>query len=267
MNLLRSVLHMAWMVVTIIPMATFMMLLAPFSSSRFLYGIGVSWLHLAVGGGRIILGIRNRVQGQENLPEGQAVLLVKHQSTWDTFAMPLFVPRQLAYVFKRELLRIPFFGWGLARVDMIYIDRNRRAEAFSKLVQQGKRLIEQGRWVIIFPEGTRVGRGQRGVYRVGGARLAVECGVPVIPVAITSARCWPPKAFIKRPGVVDISIGKPIASVGRRPDELTREAERWIEAEMLRLDPQAYPDLTAAGPHPGLPPQGEGEKNNLPPAQ
>ncbi|MDR0273779.1 MAG: 1-acyl-sn-glycerol-3-phosphate acyltransferase [Burkholderiaceae bacterium] len=249
MNLLRSLLHMLWMSVTIIPMALLMMLLAPFASSRFLYGIGVSWLRLAVGGGRVLLGISNRVQGLENLPpeeDGPAVLLVKHQSTWDTFVMPLFVRRQLAYVLKRELLRIPFFGWALARVDMIHIDRNRRAEAFSKLVHQGARMVRQGRWVIIFPEGTRVPRGQRGVYRIGGARLAVECGAPVIPVAITSARCWPPKAFIKCPGVVDISIGKPIASVDRKPNELMREAENWIEAEMLRLDPDAYPGGQAA---------------------
>jgi len=245
MNLLRSLLHMLWMAVTIIPLALLMMLLAPLASSRFLYGIGVTWLRLAVGGGRVILGIRNRAHGLENLPPkedgGPAVLLVKHQSTWDTFVIPLLVPRQLAYVFKRELLRIPFFGWGLARVAMIHIDRSRPAEAFTRLVQQGRRLMEQGRWVIIFPEGTRVGRGKRGVYRLGGARLAIECGAPVVPVAITSARCWPPKAFIKRPGVVDISIGKPIPSVGRKPDELMREAERWIEAEMLRLDPDAYP--------------------------
>jgi len=248
MNLLRSVLHMAWMVVTIIPLALLMMLLAPFASSRFLYGIGVTWLRLAVSGGRVLLGIRNRVQGLENLPPedgAPAVLLVKHQSAWDTFVMPLFVRRQLAYVFKRELLRIPFFGWGLARVAMIHIDRSRRAEAFNTLVQQGKVLMQQGRWVIIFPEGTRIPRGQRGVYRIGGARLAVECGAPVVPVAIASARCWPPRAFIKYPGVVDISIGKPIPSVGRKPDELMREVESWIEAEMLRLDPEGYPDGVA----------------------
>jgi 1-acyl-sn-glycerol-3-phosphate acyltransferase len=244
MNFLRSLLHMLWMAVTLVPWAVLMLAASPFVSGLRLYRIGVAWLRLAVGGGRVLLGIRYRVQGLENLPDGAsgpAVLLVKHQSTWETFVMPLIVPHQLAYVFKRELLFIPFFGWALARVDAIHINRSRRVEAFSRLVQQGQRLTQQGRWVIIFPEGTRMPRGQRGVYRSGGARLAIGCGVPVVPVAVTSARCWPRRAFVKRPGVIDVSIGKPIVSVGRKADELMREAENWIEAEMLRLDPEAYP--------------------------
>ena len=110
------------------------------------------------------------------------------------------------------------------------------------MVSQGRRLLAQGVWVIMFPEGTRIPRGERGVYRSGGTRLAIECGVPVIPVAVTSAKCWPRKAFVKRPGIVDISIGPAISGVGRKPDELMREVEEWIETEMLRLDPEAYPD-------------------------
>jgi 1-acyl-sn-glycerol-3-phosphate acyltransferase len=103
-------------------------------------------------------------------------------------------------------------------------------------------LLAQGIWIIMFPEGTRIARGQKGVYKTGGTRLAVETGAPVIPVAVTSARCWPRKAFIKRPGVVDVSIGKPIPSAGREPEELMREVEQWIESEMRRLDPEAYTD-------------------------
>jgi len=143
-------------------------------------------------------------------------------------------------VFKKELLRVPFFGWAMARMDMIHIDRSKRTEAFSKVVEQGRRLMSQGVWVIMFPEGTRIPRGQQGVYKSGGTRLAIETGAPVIPVAVTSAKCWPRKAFIKTPGIVDISIGKPISSVGRKPDELMREVQDWIEAEMRRLDPDAY---------------------------
>ena len=100
--------------------------------------------------------------------------------------------------------------------------------------------MAQGTWVIMFPEGTRIKRGQKGVYKSGGTRLAIETGAPVIPIAVTSAKCWPRKAFIKTPGIVDISIGKPIPSAGRKPDELMREVEAWIEAEMRRLDPEAY---------------------------
>jgi 1-acyl-sn-glycerol-3-phosphate acyltransferase len=248
MNLIRSALHMLWMVVTVIPWAVVVVVISPFVSPRRLYRICVAWLRVAVGGGKVILGIRNRVTGLSNLPTGAqdaAVLLVKHQSTWETFVMPILMQRQLAYVFKRELFWIPFFGWALGLVDMIHIDRSRRAAAFGKVVQQGRQLIGKGIWVILFPEGTRVGRGEKGTYRISGARLAIECGVPVIPVAVTSARCWPPRAFIKRPGIIDISIGRPIPSTSRKADELMREVEHWIESEMLRLDPEAYPDGVA----------------------
>jgi 1-acyl-sn-glycerol-3-phosphate acyltransferase len=124
---------------------------------------------------------------------------------------------------------------------MIHIDRSQRSRAFAKVVQQGRRLMQEGVWVIMFPEGTRIPRGQKGEYKTGGTRLAIAAGVPVIPIAVTSARCWPTKAFIKKPGVVDISIGQAIPSEGRDADELMREVENWIEAEMHRLDPEAYP--------------------------
>jgi len=128
----------------------------------------------------------------------------------------------------------------MARLDMIHIDRGRRTQAFNKVVAQGKRLLEQGIWIIMFPEGTRIPRGQKGTYKTGGTRLAIETGAPVIPIAVTSAKVWPRKAFIKRPGVVDVSIGPAIPSAGRRPDELMAEVEAWSEAEMFRLDPEAY---------------------------
>ena len=142
--------------------------------------------------------------------------------------------------FKKELIYVPFFGWAMARLDMIHIDRSQRAQAFNKVVERGKRLLEQGIWIIMFPEGTRIPRGQKGNYKSGGTRLAVDTGAPVIPIAVTSAKVWPRKAFVKRPGVVDVSIGPAISSAGRKPDELMREVEAWIEAEMRRLDPEAY---------------------------
>ncbi len=245
MNLIRSVLHLLWMAVTVVPWPLFVILVSYLVSSTTLYWICAGWLRTAVQGGTWILGIRNRVQGMENLPLGStdpAVLLVKHQSTWETFVMPTLMPHPLAYVFKRELLFVPFFGWAMARLDMIHIDRSQRSRAFAKVVQQGRRLMQQGVWVIMFPEGTRIARGEVGEYKTGGTRLAIAAGVPVIPIAVTSGRCWPRKAFIKRPGVVDISIGKPIPSEGRQADELMAEVKDWIESEMRRLDPEAYAD-------------------------
>ncbi len=243
MPLIRSLIHLLWMTITVIPWALVVLVVSPFLSSTKIYWLCAGWLRLAVTGGTVILGIRNRVTGMENLPVGEksaCVLLVKHQSTWETFSMVTLMPHPLAYVFKKELLYVPFFGWAMARMDMIHIDRSKRQEAFSKVVEQGRRLMGQGVWVIMFPEGTRIARGQQGIYKSGGTRLAIETGAPVIPVAVTSAKCWPRKAFIKKPGIVDISIGKPISSVGRKPDELMREVQTWIEAEMRRLDPEAY---------------------------
>jgi len=243
MNLIRSVLHVLWMIVTVIPWALFVVVFSYFASSTRIYWWCAGWLRVAVGGGTRILGIQNRVTGMDNLPFGAkdpAVLLVKHQSTWETFVMPTLMPHPLAYVFKKELLRVPFFGWAMARMDMIHIDRGQRSQAFAKVVTQGKRLMGEGVWVIMFPEGTRIPRGEVGTYKTGGTRLAIEAGVPVIPIAVTSARCWPTRAFVKRPGIVDISIGKPISSEGREPEELMQEVQTWIESEMRRLDPQAY---------------------------
>ncbi len=247
MYALRSVLHLLWMILFVIPTALYMVLLAPFVSKDHQFKAARFFLARAIYGLRTICGVNWRVTGEENLPrldaDGHqlpAILLVKHQSQYETFLMPLIMPRPLAFVFKKELLYIPFFGWGIGLVDMIHIDRKLGKQAFQKVAEQGKRLLARGTWVIMFPEGTRIPRGKVGQYKSGGTRLAVETGAPVVPIAVTSAKCWPRKAFIKRPGMVDVSIGKPISSVGRDPDELLVEVQTWIESEMRRLDPDAY---------------------------
>ena len=243
---LRSVVHFLWMLLTVVPYALFILGLAATGvKGQGLYWWAVKWLRLAVHSARLLTGIQYRITGMENLPTGStspAVLLVKHQSTYETFLMPVIMPHPLAYVFKRELLHIPFFGWAMGRLDMIHIDRSQRAQAFNKVVQQGRDLLAQGVWVIMFPEGTRIPRGEKGVYKTGGTRLAIETGAPVIPIAVSSAKCWPRKAFIKHAGVVDVSIGRPIPTHGRGSEELMQEVSDWIEAEMHRLDPDAYAD-------------------------
>lgn len=245
MALLRSIIHALWMLVTVVPWGIIMLVVSIRVRGVPLYWMAARWLGWAISGARVIMGIQYRVSGMEHLPRGDtspAILLVKHQSTYETFLMPTIMPRPLAYVFKRELLYVPFFGWAMGRLDMIHIDRSQRAQAFTKVVAQGRELLAQGIWIIMFPEGTRIPRGQKGNYKSGGTRLAIETGAPVIPIAVTSAKCWPRKAFIKRPGVVDVSIGRPIDSTGRDAEGLMREVETWIEAEMRRLDPQAYGD-------------------------
>lgn len=243
MPLIRSILHALVMLVTVVPWGIWMVTASLWATGEQMYWKAARWLGWQIDAARILCGIEVKVHGMENLPQGktsQAILLVKHQSTFETFLMPTLMPHPLAYVFKRELIYIPFFGWAMGRMDMIHIDRSAKAQAFAKVVEQGKRLLAQGIWVIMFPEGTRIPRGQKGTYKTGGTRLAVETGAPVIPIAVTSAKVWPRKAFIKKPGLVDVSIGKPIPSQGRQPEELMREVEAWIEAEMRRLDPEAY---------------------------
>jgi 1-acyl-sn-glycerol-3-phosphate acyltransferase len=243
----RSTLFVLWMALTVIPWAMVVLIVSPFFSPTRLYWLCAGWLRVAIWGARHICGVRHRVLGLERLPtaaDGTAAVLLapKHQSTWETFAFPTIMPHPLAYVFKRELLWIPFFGWAMGRLDMIHIDRSKRAEAWNKVAQQGKRIMGQGGWVIMFPEGTRAARGAQGTYKTGASRLAITTGVPIVPIAVTSARCWPRKTFLVRPGTVDVSIGPPIPTEGREPEELMREVEAWIEAEMRRLDPEAYPD-------------------------
>ena len=243
MKLIRSLLHLLFMAITVVPWALAVLVAAPFLNSTQIYWMCAGWLKLAVRSGEIMLGIRNQIIGYENLPVGStapAVLLVKHQSTWETFCMPALMPHPLAYVFKKELLYVPFFGWAMSRMDMIHIDRSQGTRAFHTMVKQGRRLMQQGTWVIMFPEGTRIPRGRKGQYKTGGTRLAVATGAPVIPIAVNSAICWPRKALIKTPGTVTFSIGKPIPSVGREPEELMKEVEQWIETEMRHLDPTAY---------------------------
>jgi 1-acyl-sn-glycerol-3-phosphate acyltransferase len=231
------------MLLTVIPWGVIMVTASIWSNGTQMWWMAVRWLSWVIGGARVLLGIEVRVSGFDNLPLGEkspAILLVKHQSTLETFLIPTLMPHPLAYVFKKELIYVPFFGWAMGRMDMIHIDRALRAQAFNKVVEQGKRLLAQGVWIIMFPEGTRIPRGRKGTYKSGGTRLAVATGAPVIPIAVTTAKVWPRRAFIKRPGVVDVSIGKPIPSQGREPDELMREVEAWIESEMHRLDPDAY---------------------------
>ena len=257
MSLIRSILHMLFMGLTVVPYTLAILLLRVCgSSSSARYAVARAWNKLSADSAGWFCGVKVRTQGMENLPADSSqgvVLLCKHQSTYETFLMPAIMPRPLAYVFKKELLKIPFFGWAIGSLDMVHIDRSQGSRAFHKVVEQGKRLLGMGIWVIMFPEGTRTARGEAGEYKTGATRLAIMTGAQVVPIAVTSAKCWPRKAFVKKPGIVDVSVGKPIDSKGRKHDELMAEVEYWIESEMRRLDPEAYvgkPALVAPAQRP-----------------
>ena len=198
------------------------------------YRIISGWSRLVVWLARIVLGIRWRVEGREHLPSGPAVILAKHQSAWETMAFQLIFPPQV-HVLKRELLWIPFFGWGLALMSPIAIDRSRGVKALRAIARRGRVRLEQGFWVVVFPEGTRVRPGERRPYQLGGAWLAAAAGAPVVPVAHNAGLVWPRNAFLKRPGTVTIRIGPMIDAAGRDPKALNDMAEAWIEEQQKAL--------------------------------
>lgn len=193
-----------------------------------------TWSRLMLAGAEAILGIRYRVLGAENLPPPPYIVLAKHQSAWETLAFQVIFPPQV-WVVKRELLWIPFFGWGLAMLAPIAIDRASGPRALKQLLEQGRERLARRFCIVIFPEGTRVAPGSRGKYQVGGAWLAVKTATPVLPVAHNAGELWRRRAFIKRPGVVTVSIGAPIDTRSLTPDELIRRVEDWIEREMQRI--------------------------------
>lgn len=240
MRFLRSLLLLVFFIVWTVPYATACFIAFPFMRADRRYWMAVGWCRVVVTVARYLAGIRYEVRGRENLPNGPAVLLSKHQSAWETVALPALMPRPLCYVFKRELLYVPFFGWALGMLKMVHIDRKEGKNAFASVTRQGKVRMAEGAWVIMFPEGTRTPTGKQGKYKTGGARFAIATGAPVVPIAHNAGRVWPRNSFIKYPGIVTVSIGKPIDTSGLSPDEVNMRVETWIEAEMRRIDPAAY---------------------------
>ena len=198
------------------------------------YRIITTWNRIIIRAARVICGIRYEIKGAENLPDYPVVVMAKHQSAWETIALPVLLPPQ-AMVLKKELLALPFFGWGLAMLSPIAINRKAGKEALRQIVAQGSARIKQGFWVMIFPEGTRVKPGAVGRYGVGGAWLATHTKTPVLPVAHNAGEVWPKHAFLKRPGTITLSIGPVISSEGKKADALNEEVKAWIEFEMKQL--------------------------------
>lgn len=198
------------------------------------YRVISGWSRLVLLLSRAILGIDWKVEGQEHLPSRPSVILSKHQSAWETLAFQKIFPPQV-HVLKRELLWIPFFGWGLALMSPIAIDRSRGVTALRNIARRGRERLEQGFWVVVFPEGTRVRPGERRAYQLGGAWLAAASGAPVVPVAHNAGLFWPRNAFIKRPGTVTVRIGPPIEPANRDPQTVNELARTWIEEQQKAL--------------------------------
>ncbi|MFN3882332.1 MAG: lysophospholipid acyltransferase family protein [Nitrincola lacisaponensis] len=206
--------------------------LLPFRA-RFRFLTAINYFY--IGWLRVTCGVKTQVEGLNHLPKDQPyVALANHQSEWETLYFQL-VFRPQSVVLKRELLKIPLFGWALALLNPIALDRSQRREALKQLLRQGSERLEQGIPVLIFPQGTRVAVGKPGRFNKGGAMLAVKQGVPIVPVVHNAGHCWPGKSFVKYPGTVTLVIGEPIQTVGRSVDEVHQEVEAWMLDQMLRI--------------------------------
>lgn len=236
---LRSLLFFFLMTVLTVVWSMACLLFAPFPYARRYY-LTARWNVIVVWMAKVICGIRYEVKGFENFPDAPAVVLSKHQSAWETIFLLQMTPRPLVFVFKKSLTYIPFFGWGIALLRMIPIDRSKGRDAFAQVVVQGRKRLADGQWIIMFPEGTRIPVGETGKYKNGGSRLAVETNTVVVPVAHNAGECWPKNSFIKKPGLITVSIGKPISPEGLDSSELMAKVENWIESEMRVISPHVY---------------------------
>ncbi len=207
--------------------------------TRQLRRVSMIWVHIAMWLIRHVLRIDYRVLGAENIPQTPCVVLCKHQSAWETIVLQ-YIFKLASYVYKKELHWLPFFGWGLAMLPFVGIDRGAGKDALVQVATRGKQRLAEGYPVVIFPEGTRVAPGTKKRYKIGGAYLAVQAGVPAVPVALNSGEFWRRQAFIKRPGTVTLSIGPAIDPTGLSAEDVNLRVETWIENEMRRISPHFY---------------------------
>jgi 1-acyl-sn-glycerol-3-phosphate acyltransferase len=233
MTTLRSVLFLAGGIALtaifgiLVPLGRIFGKSPPFAVARTYARLMLAWIEAS-------LGIRCSVQGWENVPPRPAIVMSKHQSAWETIFLEARLPDQ-CWIVKRELLWLPFVGWGLMAIRCIAIDRSSGTTAREQVVQQGRQRLGEGHWVTIFPEGTRVAPGKRGRYGIGGALLATRTGVPILPIAHNAGEFWPRYAFRKRAGCVKVVVGPLIATEGRDAISVNQELERWIEDRMREI--------------------------------
>ncbi len=235
MILLRSLLYFAAMVLTGLIYGSFISVVGPFRSTAFTDRWSSRWGRLNLSLQAHICGLRYRVEGLDNLPDGPFIVMAKHQSTWETIGLRGILPSHQSWVLKEELTKIPIFGTGLRLAHSIPIDRSAGRRAVLKVVQEGMKRLAEGRIVIIFPEGTRTAPGQRRKYGLGGAILAERSSATVIPIAHNAGVFWRRRGVKKYPGTVEVIIGPPIDSDDKKAADIIAEVEDWIEAKQLEI--------------------------------
>jgi len=230
---LRSLLFSAGMILSLLLFMPVIPLLYPFDYQK-RYAVLTRWGRFILWWLRVTCRLDYLVEGEAHIPAGPAVILAKHQSAWETIALQRIFPPQ-TWIVKRELLWIPVFGWSLAMLQSIAIDRSAGRKALQQVLEQGRERLRRGIWVVIFPEGTRTRPGAPGKYNIGGAMLAKKSGYPVVPVAHNAGLFWPRQGFLKRPGTIEVRVGPPIDPTGKSAGEINTAVEQWIEGEMAKL--------------------------------
>jgi 1-acyl-sn-glycerol-3-phosphate acyltransferase len=232
--LLRSLFFSLGMIVSTSVIASLVVLSFPLPFV-WRYRLSQGWSRFNMWWLRVTCRIDYQLKGVEHIPDQPLVVMAKHQSTWETLFLHQYLP-PIAWVVKRELLWIPFFGWALALLRPVAINRQAGASAVKQVIRQGVKHLHQGQWVLVFPEGTRVAPGVRIRYGMGGAVLAVRSGCPILPVALNAGKLWPRGGFIKHPGTIQVVFGPLFDSAGHSPQDLTRQVEDWIEKTMEQIN-------------------------------
>jgi 1-acyl-sn-glycerol-3-phosphate acyltransferase len=236
MILLRSLIYFLAMVLSVLFYGIAIVVPGWFLPVGYADHVATAWGRLNVWLQRVICGLEVNVVGLENLPNnGPCIVMSKHQSAWETIALRGLLRPDQSWVLKLELTRIPVFGWGLRLARAIPIDRSAGRRAVLTLVEEGLDRLEQGRCVIIFPEGTRTAPGERRKYGLGGAVLAERSGVPVVPIAHNAGVFWRRRGVKKYPGIVQVRVGAPIATAGRKASAIMADVEEWIEDRQSEL--------------------------------
>ena len=230
---LRAMLFYAGMTIATVLIAPLVIVCIPLGFHR-LYAMTKWWTGFNTWWLTVTCGVNYEVHGAENMPDHAVVVLAKHQSTWETIFLHWYLP-PLAWVLKRELLWLPLFGWALATLQPIAINRKSSSEAMRQLFEQGKESLDKGHWVMIFPEGTRTAPGQRQRYKPGGARLAAKTGYPILPIAHNAGEYWRRRGLIKHLGTIQVVIGTLIETKGRSAQELNNQVEDWIETTVAKI--------------------------------
>jgi 1-acyl-sn-glycerol-3-phosphate acyltransferase len=233
MQFIRSLIFSVGMIIATVMISLVLLLFAPLPFSLRSRAARV-YAAYVIGSLKILCGVDYQVKGRENIPQGAAIIFSKHQSTWETYALQLMFPPQV-WVLKRELMWLPFFGWGMAMLKPISIDRSSGRKAIKQIIEQGKARLDAGIWVTVFPEGTRIAPGQHKRWGMGGAILAEESGCPIVPVAHNAGEFWPRRVFVKQPGTIQVVIGPVIEARGRKATEINAEAETWMRATMTEI--------------------------------